>query len=379
MTSSIDKTLELLQNHPLLDEQTTYVYGTAGFRFKVEHMDGIMLRVGILSAFLLGKENMGVMVTASHNDESYNGVKISQPDGSMINSHQEQILVEWVNESSLIKWKTKLLSFQSLEISKAVFFVGHDTRSHSERLTNLLIQGAQTMGISVSNMGVVTTPMLHHIVLHSNPSYLAQNIQPRPSREGYVQTMAQAYLDLLQVVTHSTPSSTNQTLLVDCACGVGYKAVQEVCQLLESSSSSILPLNKPGDGPLNTNCGSEHVQKQLQPPTWYLSTPPDQSYCCSLDGDADRIVFFSSSGGKLTLLDGDKIAVLIGMFIQNELEKCYSANASLPKINVGVVQTAYANGASTNYLQVHTLIVFIHLYPYFSLSLTYYFVSLLLV
>ena len=38
--------------------------------------------------------------------------------------------------------------------------------------------------------------------------------------------------------------------------------------------------------------------------------------CVSIDGDADRIVFFSPTGsGAFTLLDGDRIAVLAAILI----------------------------------------------------------------
>ena len=46
------------------------------------------------------------------------------------------------------------------------------------------------------------------------------------------------------------------------------------------------------------------------------------------------------------MLDGDKIAALVAAFIV-DLVKLANLDS---KINVGVVQTAYANGASTKYL-----------------------------
>ena len=390
---NVDQVLTLLQTYPLVDDETFYPYGTAGFRFKVECMDGILLRVGIVSAILLSQqpdgEDMGLMVTASHNDESYNGVKLSNPDGSMISPDQEKLLVQWVNERNLQQWKEYLsttimtnTTTTTTSSTNAVFHVGRDTRSHSERLTDLAIQGANAMGATVQNHGILTTPMLHSIVLHSNPKYLlGSSIEPSPSRLGYIQAMTESYLQLVQAIVPSPSkdedksnndddnnnNNNNKTppLYVDCACGVGYDAVQQVVQTIllmkeeeemTAATRVIIPQNKPGDGPLNITCGSEHVQKQLKPPTWYSNEANKQmerNYCCSLDGDADRIVFFSSAKDHelTTLLDGDKIAVLIAHFIKKELNQLYAANNTLPKITMGVVQTAYANGASTLYLQ----------------------------
>lgn len=69
--------------------------------------------------------------------------------------------------------------------------------------------------------------------------------------------------------------------------------------------------------------------------------------CASLDGDADRIIYyFIDSDGTFRLLDGDRIATLAALFISD-----LARSASLSeKLKVGVVQTAYANGASTGYI-----------------------------
>ena len=75
---------------------------------------------------------------------------------------------------------------------------------------------------------------------------------------------------------------------------------------------------------------------------------------------------------NLTLLmDGDKISVLIGHFLQTQLAQVYSQQSEselLPKITRGVVQTAYANGASTDYLQVCNICV-IYVFVWFEDSL----------
>ncbi|KAJ3708335.1 hypothetical protein LUZ61_012040 [Rhynchospora tenuis] len=71
--------------------------------------------------------------------------------------------------------------------------------------------------------------------------------------------------------------------------------------------------------------------------------------CASLDGDADRLIFFRlipNSNNKIELVDGDKILSLFAIFIQEQLSLLEELPARL-----GVVQTAYANGAATDYLR----------------------------
>ena len=79
--------------------------------------------------------------------------------------------------------------------------------------------------------------------------------------------------------------------------------------------------------------------------------------CASLDGDADRLVYFrvsSASENKVDLVDGDKILSLFALFIREQLDIINNSgsqvNKSLPA-RLGIVQTAYANGASTQFLK----------------------------
>lgn len=79
--------------------------------------------------------------------------------------------------------------------------------------------------------------------------------------------------------------------------------------------------------------------------------------CASLDGDGDRFVYFmvpslSSNSDKVSLVDGDKILTLFALFIKEQLSiLSKDGETDSYKPQVGAVQTAYANGASTDYLR----------------------------
>ena len=95
----------------------------------------------------------------------------------------------------------------------------------------------------------------------------------------------------------------------------------------------------------------------------------------SLDGDADRLVYFYlNAEGTFKLLDGDKIATLGTTNLKISLIICTALfdgafflrlvagyiqkliKESGLKLKLGLVQTAYANGSSTDYIN-KTLVI----------------------
>ena len=402
----------LLRKYPLpaaVEKQhctstTPYAYGTAGFRFDAAVLPPIMVRVGLaaaLQSMQKQKQGVGVMITASHNGESYNGVKLADPDGGMMDAAGERVTVQLVNE---VDTNTVLETVRQAQRDCAAYpsrptpvvHIGRDTRAHSAALQCLVSKAARAAGCTVVLHGVVTTPQLHFAVLQAHPHHLPPLI---PSVQagvmGYRDLLTHSYLALVQTANQQLQQQQQYDpplppLIVDCACGVGYPHLQALVSKLTAISvnmrTTIVATNGPGAGPLNEQCGSEHVQKTLQAPVWYApeDLPASRSYCAALDGDADRIVFFftttsnttttnnhttnnhttnnnttnNNTAPTLTLLDGDKIACLLCTFLQNQLavlqQHCASQmedSAELPAcISLGVVQTAYANGAATAHL-----------------------------
>lgn len=111
-----------------------------------------------------------------------------------------------------------------------------------------------------------------------------------------------------------------------------------------------------GDGVLNSGCGADFVKTKQKPSA---NTKEDGRYA-AFDGDADRLIYYGWRNGKFSLLDGDRIATLFAKFIGGKLqilsdEGMKGAYPDLAQkiqgLNVGLVQTGYANGASVAYGQ----------------------------
>lgn len=156
-------------------------------------------------------------------------------------------------------------------------------------------------------------------------------------------------------LTTSTPLSLFQKLemrtplYVDCAHGVGALQLAKLAKEL-GESLHLEVFNTPSDGELNHECGAEHVQKARKPPAGLSRDSDRGKRYCSLDGDGDRVVFhyFEPDSGAWRLLDGDKIACLFAEFFADKLR---TLELDKEGVTLGVVQTAYANGAAARYLQ----------------------------
>lgn len=90
--------------------------------------------------------------------------------------------------------------------------------------------------------------------------------------------------------------------------------------------------------------------------------------CVALDGDADRLIYFYFDDKKaFHLMDGDRIATLLAGYLMDLVRE------SGVKVNLGLIQTAYANGNSTDYI-TNTL-VSLHRFCNYKNSMLFYFLN----
>uniref|UniRef100_A0A8C1AQY0 Phosphoacetylglucosamine mutase n=2 Tax=Cyprinus carpio TaxID=7962 RepID=A0A8C1AQY0_CYPCA len=317
-------------------EGLTLQYGTAGFRTHAKHLDHIMFRMGLLATLRSKKtkSTIGVMVTASHNPEEDNGVKLIDPMGEMVTAAWEGYATQLANaeQDSLLKELKDIIKKEDIDMSEpASVYVGKDTRPSSASLSQAVLDGVSSLGGKTHDYGLVTTPQLHYMVCCCN----THGCYGSPTVEGYYQKLSQAFLQLTQNV--------RKRLLVDGANGIGALKMREMEPFLRSELQVVLS-NDGSSGKLNHMCGADYVKVQQKAPQGMNMGVGER--CCSFDGDADRIVYYyTDSKGCFHLLDGDKIATLISTYLKELLTQ-----AGL-NLQIAVVQTAYANGSSTRYLE----------------------------
>lgn len=333
------------------------------------------------------------MITASHNPAADNGVKIIDPDGGMLVRSWEGYACELANASleevpaivdSIAAREGIAFTCAGGEPLKATVVVGKDTRQSSERLCARVTVGAVALGATVLDKGLLTTPQLHHIVRMHNFPALAGPDGRYAGEDGYYTMLADGFKGVTAGVSSSSLSSRGPVHM-DCAHGVGAPQAAKLSTAFKGLVD--MQLYNLGATPeeqalLNEGVGAEHVQKGRLPPAGFTETSHMDLRCASLDGDADRLVyhtFRTTKEGKKEwrLLDGDKIAVLAaawlaatlrtaGFTVTGEATHAHDGQAwSVPEdgntstlealrsapVSVGIVQTAYANGASTAHVR----------------------------
>lgn len=316
-------------------------YGTAGFRSASDNLHEVMFRCGIIAScrsHVLDGKAVGAMITASHNPADDNGIKLVEPDGSMFPAEWEPVATVFVNaqEEPLSALEDTVNIAEVVTVKCGAVVLGRDTRKSSPMLAALFAKGVEAVGGLVIHAGTVTTPQLHLAVR-------AWNATGGCLLDEYGSDLSDALTRL--VGDAGIAPVLSKQLVVDCANGVGAVALATVKNVLSSASI----VNTPGDGPLNEKCGADFVQKTRAMPTVYGSEPAGDLWA-SLDGDADRLVIYraagSSDGDKaIVLADGDRFASLVASFITKHL-----ALAKISDMTVAVAQTAYSNGAATEFL-----------------------------
>lgn len=384
----IGRLASVLARYPSAVAAKPFSYGTAGFRTEGALLVPVAARVALLVPLRAaassqqqqrtqtqekGLLSVGVVVTASHNPAKDNGLKIVDTNGGMLAVSWEQYATALANAPSaedVAAILSRIVEEQRIDLAAVaaamsangasiVVHVARDTRETGPPIVAAVKEamGALLLPVEVVDHGVMSTPQLHTMVsMHNN-----RKGEGRVCEAHYFDAMMAALETFAPALRQRQCGKEARTIVVDCSNGVGALKLRELQRRLACADSlkgllnfDLRYTNTEDPTVLNSKCGADFTQRGKQPPADFPS-PPDSSSDLvlegsssfySIDGDADRVVSFAADGGRWHLLDGDRIAILFAMLI-GHLTVQLQGQSGGGAFEVGVVQTAYANGAST--------------------------------
>ena len=289
-------------------------YGTSGFQDHHEKILSISEKIGIAMALFscYKKTSFGIMITASHNHFNDNGVKIMDNKGNMITNEVEEFLENFINndQEENPKIDTDFLQ-NTMKIT-----IGYDSRKSSPEICNRIIQGIKKTNnkFPIQNMELVTTPQLH----------------------AYFSPLQNVYVSHLKVLS----KMITFPCILDCANGIGSKVMKLVGgRNIYLANTSWTDYEK-----LNVDCSSDYVCTHEKLPTTPVFLKDLPYLRASLDGDADRIVFYYTDHKRLNILNGDYIAALILTYLSKIVQET-------DELQIAYVYTGYTNDACVEYIK----------------------------
>lgn len=335
----LDTLCKLFHQYPM--PENVPKYGTSGFRTDATLLDAVVIRASVLMT-LRSKQiqkSCGIMITASHNPENDNGLKLIDYTGDMINEQFERYAVELAmckTFDDFISNIHRIITECNISIDSSFegfVYIGRDTRRSGNHLFSICKEAVYAAGGYPMNAYYVSTPELHYIVAKQNNTQYKSNML----NSDYIDNLMSSFDKLYQ-------TRNSMILHVDCANGVGALKMLDITERLLKYNIKVQLYNTSKNN-LNHLCGADFVEKNLTFPTNMDTLINENDICCSLDGDADRIVFFSKNKGKFVLLNGDRIACLIVKYLYNQFENIEK------DMKMCVVHTPYANGAFLTYIR----------------------------
>ncbi|GAO47335.1 hypothetical protein G7K_1543-t1 [Saitoella complicata NRRL Y-17804] len=205
---------------------------------------------------------------------------------------------------------------------KANVIFAKDTRSSGPSFVAALQAGLTAMSSEYKDYDILTTSHLHYLVRCINTAGTPAEYGA-PTEPGYYKKLGKAFRTLMDGKTRLSP------VFVDCANGVGAPKLRELSRVVGKDILDVQIVNSDIENPskLNSQCGADFVKTNQKLPL-RTAVPPSMVTPIELSTTTLTKTPPSTSSTDLVKSAG--------------LEE---------EIKVGVVQTAYANGASTVYLQ----------------------------
>ncbi len=327
-------------NSNLTKPSSQSFYGTAGYRLDTLDLNNVLCRASIIayirSSTFAGKY-IGLYITASHNPVEYNGIKIIDFNGKMLDSSWEMAADELVNcadrdfystVNKIFRTNSNCTNYQDSIYGNVI--IGRDTRESGIKLTENISEVLKGFRCNVMDYGVVTCPEMHYLIRKSNES------GEMVDKDVYINHIYNLFTKL------NRKKSIGCKIGIDTANGVSkYK----IDQLNSMNPELKLEVLNEENGILNKECGADYIKTKGVLPKFNIG---ENNLIASFDGDVDRLIFANKNA---KLYDGDSQAVFLAFYIKKILDKVKL------DYSIGIVLSMYSNRGAIEYLKNNGFLV----------------------
>ncbi len=249
----------------------------------------------------------GIIITASHNKYTDNGLKISGFNGESITSNYEVIFMNLINSNDLMEGvKQSIKEIYKLNAGNKYFFRDYkpivslacDTRRSSPKLVKIAEECLTIYKSLFHYYGVLSTPALQFLTFLNQ--ILFRKINSVLSQFYFVKEIE--YWNFFKGVYFAFDNFSQQffelpkeskyenRMLIDCANGVAGYIYGNIINILDDKiETKFINSNYEKFENLNEKCGAEHLHKSRSLPANYPDTKFTKNV--SFDGDVDRIIY----------------------------------------------------------------------------------------
>lgn len=189
---------------------------------------------------------LGIMMTASHNKYTDNGLKVVCKDGEYFERDVEIIYEEFINTPNIIQYLKDLLTSQSKSAQSKYFFrdnvsricLGHDTRRSCPVLKKHVIAALDILNSSYNDYGVVTTPQLHWLTYVNQQTFSMRKFVSYVKEDFYWNWLNAAYDAFYEMceryrIPMDKADKYERKILIDCSCGASSPKVEYIKQIFQ--------------------------------------------------------------------------------------------------------------------------------------------------
>uniref|UniRef100_A0AC35TX63 Acetylglucosamine phosphomutase n=1 Tax=Rhabditophanes sp. KR3021 TaxID=114890 RepID=A0AC35TX63_9BILA len=328
-------------------------YGNSGFVGRGDAMLQLVEKFALKMAICSLKYNKsyGLILTSSHLNPRDTSFQLVLSNGELPNGSVHMAKIQAWKELSLDCFKSRFIEVKRMYIGTrklkdnfiGKFFISVDDRPESQEILNYVVELFNLVGYKPKYYSILRstpTPQVSFIIDIWMNDYDRQKYLL--NKQLYYSIKTNWILKAFDAISLRNVGRYENTVHLEYSNSSTFPKYS-FCENISSVIKLICP-NVFEGGQLSGECGPYFVLINRKLPAIFQGHKYKKMVSC--DADGDKLLYYFLNGNSLNLISGDKMAVFFATLIHDILKDC----EMLEGIRLCVIQSPFANGASTEFL-----------------------------